>query len=102
MAREQATLSRRNLLGGRPGGGRATEDEHHVSGLVVHARPERLAEVLGSLRAMPGLELHAESPAGKVVATLETLSEDEVVRLLGEIGELPGVLSTALVYHRFD
>lgn len=101
MAREQASWSRRDLLGGRPAAGGAVGGEHHVSGLVVHARPERLAGVLGALRAMPGLDVHGESPAGKIVATLETPTEDDVVRRLGEIGDLPGVLSTALVYHRF-
>ena len=69
---------------------------------MVHARPERLTAVLASLRAIPGLDVHGDSPAGKVVATLETETQDDVVRRLGEIGELPGVLSTALVYHRFD
>lgn len=102
MAREQACWSRRDLLGSRPTSSLGPGDEHHVSGLVVHARPERLAAVLASLRAIPGLEVHGDSPVGKIVATLETLTQDDVVRRLGEIGELPGVLSTALVYHRFD
>lgn len=102
MAREQASWSRRDLLGGRSASGSGAGGEHHVSGLVVHARPERLTAVLASLRAIPGLDVHGDSPAGKVVATLETETQDDVVRRLGEIGELPGVLSTALVYHRFD
>ena len=102
MAREQASWSRRDLLGGRPAASPAAGGEHHVSGLVVHARPERLVAVLASLRAMPGLDVHCDTPAGKIVATLETPTEDDVVSRLGDIGELPGVLSTALVYHRFD
>jgi nitrate reductase NapD len=102
MAREQASWSRRNLLGGRQTAGLGAGGEHHVSGLVVHARPERLAAVLASLKAIPGLDVHGDNPVGKIVATLETPTEDDVVRRLGEIGELPGVLSTALVYHRFD
>ena len=101
MVREQVALSRRDLLSGRAGPGQ-DEGEHHVTGLVVHARPERLGDVLGVLRAMPGLDVHGESPTGKIVVTLETPSEHDVVQRLGEIGELPGVLSTALVYHRFE
>jgi nitrate reductase NapD len=102
MAREKASWSRRDLLGGRPAASPKAGGEHHVSGLVIHARPARLAAVLASLRAMPGLDVHGDTPAGKIVATLETPTEDDVVSRLGEIGELPGVLSTALVYHRFD
>ena len=51
---------------------------------------------------MPGVEIHGDTASGKVVITLETKSEHEVVQRMGEIGELAGVLSTALVYHHFE
>ncbi|AWN39567.1 chaperone NapD [Methylobacterium durans] len=99
--REPSSWSRRDLLSGRPAASAAPADEHHVTGLIVHARPEHLSEVLAVLRVIPGLDVHGDSPTGKIVVTLETRSQDDVVQRLGEIGELPGVLSTALVYHRF-
>lgn len=102
MALESESWSRRDLLSGRTANDGGVEEEHHVTGVVVHARPEFLSDVLTVLRAMPGLDVHGTSPAGKVVVTLETRTEHDVVRRLGEIGELPGVLSTALVYHRFE
>ncbi|WP_336491315.1 chaperone NapD [Methylobacterium nigriterrae] len=101
MTRGSASWSRRDLLSGCTATG-VPAGEHHVTGLVVHARPEHLSSVLAFLRAMPGLDVHGDSSAGKIVVTLETRSEHDVVRRLGEIGELPGVLSTALVYHRFE
>ena len=51
---------------------------------------------------MPGLDVHGDSPTGKIVVTLETRTEHDVVQRMGEIGELSGVLSTALVYHHFE
>ncbi|WP_460451083.1 chaperone NapD [Alsobacter sp. SYSU BS001988] len=91
--------SRRDLLTGRVIGAGA---ELHVSSLVVHVRPDRLDAVRVALAAMAGVEVHGGSAAGKLVVTLETLTEHDVVQSMGAIGELPGVLSTALVYHRFE
>jgi periplasmic nitrate reductase NapD len=102
MVREPVSWSRRDLLSGRSAASSGMEGEHHITGLVVHARPERLSGVLAVLRDMPGVEIHGDSPAGKIVVTLETRTEHDVVQRMGEIGELSGVLSTALVYHRFE
>jgi nitrate reductase NapD len=86
--------TRRDLLAGLP----LASIEHHIVGLVVHARPEQISHVLGALRAMPPVEVHGENRDGKIVLTLDARSEDEIVQTMGHIGELPGVLSTALVY----
>ena len=97
-----STRTRRDVLTGKmapeDGGG----PELHVSGLVVHVRPDRLEAVLAALAKMPGVETHGVSAAGKVVVTLETDHEQDIVQCLGAIGELPGVLSAALVSHRFE
>jgi periplasmic nitrate reductase NapD len=91
--------TRRDLLTGRV---IAAGTEQHVSSLVVHVRPEHLDAVRAALAVMPGVEIHGGSAVGKLVVTLETLSEHDVVQSMGAIGELPGVLSTALVYHHFE
>lgn len=99
---EPALKSRRDVLTGRLAASPDVSTEQHVSSLVVHARPERLPDVLASLGSMQGVEVHGQNTAGKVVVTLETATEQEVVLRMGEIGELPGVLSTALVFHHFE
>jgi nitrate reductase NapD len=97
------TPSRRDLLRGYPGpAGAARSAGLHVTGVVVHARPEALPGVTGALAGMPGVEVHGSSPVGKVVVTLEGEAEQDIVDRLGLIGELPGVLSAALVYHHFE
>lgn len=100
--RENSPLSRRDLLSGRLHADGAPAVEHHVSSLVVHARLERVPDVLAALSLMPEAEVHGEPSAGKIVVTLETGTEHDVVHIMGRIGELPGVLSTALVYDRFE
>jgi nitrate reductase NapD len=90
--------SRRQVLTGRV---TSSAPEVHVSSLVVHVRPERAAPVCEALVSMPGVEIHAES-SGKIVLTLETSTEDDIVTRLTEISLLDGVMSAALVFHHFE
>ena len=77
-------------------------NELHVAGVVVHAVPARLEEVQRSLSALPGVEVHAASAAGKLVVTIEAHSSAEGMSLLGSIHRLDGVLSAALVYQHHE
>ena len=76
-------------------------DELHISSLVVHSRPEREAVIAERLAGMAGLEIHASS-GGKLVITLETATETEVVERLTAIQLLEGVLSATLVFHHLE
>ena len=78
------------------------EPEVHICSLVVHARPDTLAPVGEALRAMRGVEIHGQSPQGKIVVTVETTNDHDIVRTMGSIGELPGVLSTALIFQHSE
>jgi periplasmic nitrate reductase NapD len=77
-------------------------DEVHISSLVVHSRPERARAVADRLRGMAGVDVHGGTEAGKLVVTLETASEDEIVERLGGIQALEGVLAATLVFHHFE
>jgi len=95
--------SRRELITGRiTAAPQSAGASSHLASLVVHARPDELGAVRAALTEMRGVEIHAESPAGKMVITLETANDHEIVESMGAIGELPGVLSTALVYQHSD
>jgi len=48
---------------------------------------------------LPGLELHQESPSGKLVVVLEAEHESRILAAIDHIQQLPGVLNAALVYH---
>lgn len=94
----QEQLSRRDVLRGRLV---EVPPEIHVSSLVVHVRPEKAEAAAANLRGMPGVEIHG-SATGKIIVTLETPDEAEIVTRLNEISLLEGVLSAALVYHHFE
>ncbi|MGE8502191.1 MAG: chaperone NapD [Pseudomonas sp.] len=75
------------------------EETVHIASLLIHIRPELLNAVKTNLRQLDGLELHQESPQGKLVVVLETTHERHILDRIDQINNLPGVLNAALVYH---
>lgn len=74
----------------------------NISSLVVDARPDFLAQVCATLRELPGVDLHAATPEGKLIVTLETDSNDATTDTFARLGALEGVMSVAMVYHQFE
>ena len=89
-------FTRRNFLG--------MDDERigHISSLVVRAHPDRLAAVVRRIAALSVAEVAMTDPSGKIVVTLETLNEDEVVAAMNAMQNMSGVVSVALVYHQTE
>ena len=77
-------------------------EEIHISSLVVHSRPSQATAVAARLREMTGVEVRGGVEAGKLVVTLETANESEVVERLNAIQVLDGVLAATLVFHHFE
>lgn len=74
----------------------------HISGIVVHAAPQKIDNVRAQLENIAGVEVHAASEMGKMVVTMEKANDQETADTFEEISKLPGVLSTAMVYHHFE
>jgi nitrate reductase NapD len=77
-------------------------EELHIASLVVHSTPRRLESVAGAVAALPGALVHAASPQGKLVVTLEARSPQEMTQRVAGIQHIDGVLSAALVYQCAD
>ncbi|MCW9039938.1 MAG: chaperone NapD [Rhodospirillales bacterium] len=73
-----------------------------ISGLVVHARSEKLAGVKTALEALEGVEIHAANKDGRLVVTVDQLVNNEAADTLFKIREVDGVIDAALVYNYFD
>jgi len=78
------------------------QTEVHISSMVVHAMPDYLADVRKSIEKLPGAEIHAESPNGKLVVVLESQTQTYITDVIEKIACLDHVLSTALVYHQIE
>ena len=73
----------------------------NIAGVVIHARPEKLAGVEAQLLGLPGVEIHATAEDGRMVVTVE----DEAPRLADTVmglQDVDGVLSASLIYHHFE
>jgi nitrate reductase NapD len=76
--------------------------ELHITSLVVHSTPKRIQGVSDVVAALPGARVHAVSPAGKLVVTLEAGTAGEILSQVNVIQRTDGVLSAALVYQCAD
>jgi nitrate reductase NapD len=74
----------------------------NISSAIVHIIPARLEEACAVLSGMPGVEIHARSPEGKVVVTLEDDDTDSAADRYVALHGIPGVASVAMVYQYCD
>jgi nitrate reductase NapD len=78
------------------------QTEVHISSMVVHAMPDHLSDVITKIEKLPGAEIHAQSPNGKLVVVLESQTQTYITDVIEKIACLDHVLSTALVYHQIE
>ena len=78
------------------------DEELHIASLVVQVTPECLQQVAKAVEALAGAEVHASSPNGKLVVTLEASSAAEMAATVSGIQRVEGVLAATLVYEYAD
>jgi periplasmic nitrate reductase NapD len=77
-------------------------EELHIASLVVYSTPRRAQSVADVLPGLCGAEVHAVSPEGKLVVTLEAATGAQMMDKIKQIQCTEGVLSAALVYQCAD
>ena len=104
MPLHQPTLDRRAFISGRLANPDALvmPPDAEIASVLVQARPERLGDVEAAIAALPGCEVHARDPKGKLVVVIETASAGAIGSTLNQIALLPDVFSAALVFHAID
>ena len=70
--------------------------------MVVNVQPDGLQAVKDEIRTLPGVEIHGESDAGKLVLVLESDSQNRITDIIARINDIRHVLTTALVYHQIE
>jgi len=73
-----------------------------IASAVVHAAPGRRDEVRLQLERMRGLEIHAETPEGRFVVTVEDTPDGTAADAVMRLHSLEGVLAAAMVYQYSD
>ena len=74
----------------------------NISSAILRVVPARLAEAREALLKLPGLEIHAESPEGKMVVVLEDDDLESAANKYVALHGMPGVASVAMVYQYSD
>ena len=74
----------------------------NISGVLVHAYPEKVAAVSRRLEAMQGIEVHASTDEGKIVVTVEQADDGSLADTVLNLQDMPGVLSASMIYHHFE
>ena len=74
----------------------------NISSAILHVAPGRLDEVRQALLAMSGVEIHAESPEGKLIVVLEDDDLEAAANKYVALHGVPGVASVAMVYQYSD
>jgi nitrate reductase NapD len=74
----------------------------NISSAIVHARPGAVAIVQAGLATLEGVEVHATSPEGRLIVTIETEDDGSNAATYQLIGQLDGVMSAAMVYHQTE
>jgi len=74
----------------------------NVCGVLVHVRPDRVADVALAMRTIPGSELHGQAADGRLIVTVEDTAATRAFDSLTSIHRLPGVVAASLVYHNFE
>jgi nitrate reductase NapD len=71
----------------------------NICGILVNIKPENKTAVSELINSIPGFEVHAVSPEGQMVVTLEEVEEDNMADKLFSIQDFEGVISASMIYH---
>jgi nitrate reductase NapD len=74
----------------------------NISSAIVQIVPARLDETCAALSEMPGVEVHARSPEGKVVVIIEDSDTTLATNTYVALHDVKGVMSVAMVYQYSD
>ena len=74
----------------------------NISGVLVHAYPQKAAIVARKLESKEGFEVHANTVEGKIVVTIEKPDDNSISDAMLELQNMPGVLNASMVYHQFE
>ncbi|MFV3077912.1 chaperone NapD [Niveispirillum fermenti] len=76
--------------------------ESHISSVIVHARPDTVADLSRHLLALSCEIVPTQGDASRLIVLIERSSTRAVAEALDAINALPGVYSALPVYHHAE
>ncbi len=74
----------------------------NISSAILHIAPLQLTAARTAIEQLPGVEIHAESPEGKMVVVIEDSDTNSAADTYVALHGIPGVASVAMVYQYSD
>ncbi|MFW8637335.1 chaperone NapD [Cribrihabitans pelagius] len=74
----------------------------NICGCLVHIAPGPAPAARRQIDAMEGVEVHAATPDGRLVVTVEDTGTARASDIIMALHQVPGVLSLTLNYHHFE
>lgn len=74
----------------------------NISSAIVYARPGQDQVVRQQLAQVPGVEVHAASDDGKIIATIEAENDRSAIDTYEAIGHLDDVLNVAMIFQQTE
>lgn len=69
----------------------------NVAAILVHTRPERVAETELAIGGLDGIKIQSRDPVGRLMVAVDATDPDAAGTALSAIVAVPGVLAAALV-----
>ena len=76
--------------------------EGHIASVLVQAWPETIPLVEAELTRLAGVESHGSNGSGKLIMTVETRTDAELLDRINRIEAADGVIAATLVYHHAE
>jgi len=73
-----------------------------IASLVLHAKEGRAAALEREVSALPGAEVHAVTPDGRLIITVDRRDDGEAADLVQKLHDMAGVLSASLIYVHYE
>ncbi len=74
----------------------------NIVGILVQSARGRAEDIRNALAEWTGVEVHAATPSGQLVVTVDVEQADQGAEALVAIHNLPGVLAASLVYQHSE
>jgi nitrate reductase NapD len=83
------------------------ESPVNIAGVMFMAHPDKADKVSADLAEFPGAEVHAKGDNGSLVVTVEGLEGEtdqakRIINTITDMGDVPGVISSSLIFHHND
>jgi|SRR5262245_19761299 len=97
-------VDRRELLNGRWArcGDDRPQASAEIASILVRAKPDRLDAAARAIEALPGAQVYARDPKGKLVVVVEAPDVGGIGATLNTISMMPDVVTAALVFQGTD